>query len=95
MKYIFRTTHQVPIRSRLDDVTVLKHHDPLRARDRRQPMRDDKARRLATTQDLVDRVVDAVLRRCIERACRLVERENGRLAQQRAGDREPLALPTT
>ena len=86
------TTHQLPIRPALDDLPVLEHDDALRARDRRQPVRDHEARRLSRPQDLVDRIVDAVLRCRVQRARRLVQREDCRLLQQRTRDRQPLAL---
>ena len=56
-------------------------------------MRDDETRRLPRPQNLVDRVVHAVLGRRVERGRGLVEREDRRLLQQRARDREPLPLP--
>lgn len=55
-------------------------------------MRDDQTCRLPCAQDLIDGVVHPVLRRRVEGAGRLVEREDHRLLQQRTRDRQSLAL---
>ena len=55
---------------------TLEHHDPLRPRDRRQPVRHNHTRRLPLRQYLVDRIVDTVLTRRIQRARCLVQRKD-------------------
>ena len=40
-----------------------------------------------------DRLLDLVLGGAVDRAGRVVEDQDARVGQQRAGDREPLALP--
>jgi hypothetical protein len=56
-------------------------------------VRDDEARCAPVAQHALDRVVHPALARRVECTRRLVEREDGRPLQQRARDREPLALP--
>lgn len=57
-------------------------------------MRDNHTRRLFLRQNLVDRIVDPVFARRVQRARRLVECEDRRAFEQRAGDRETLPLST-
>ena len=71
---------------------TLEHHDPFCPCNRRQPMRHDHTRRLPLRQHLVDRVVDPVLARRVQRTRRLVQREDRRALQQRTRDRQPLPL---
>ena len=81
---------EVVVRARLDDPAVVEHRDPVGAADRREPVGDGDRR--AAAAELVERALHGALGRGVERAGRLVEHEHARVAQQRAGDRDALAL---
>src|SRR5579871_5490675 len=76
------------MRPALDHPSPAQHDDLVAVADGGEAMRDDNAGAAAPPQAVVDRLLDAG----IERGCRLVEDQDGRVADQRAGDLDPLAL---
>ena len=72
------------------DAPVLEHDDLVGERDRRQPVGDDQRRPAA--HHLAQREPDPRLGRRVDRGGRVVEDEDARIDEERAGDREPLAL---
>jgi hypothetical protein len=74
----------------VDDPPVLEHRDPVGERDRRRPVRDHERR--STFHDRRERGADLVLLRRVDGGGRVVQDEHGRVGQDGAGDRDPLAL---
>ena len=68
----------------------VEDHDRVGVQHRRQPVRDDDRR--GPLHDLLDRLAHQALRLAVERARRLVEDEDGRAADHRPRDGDPLAL---
>ena len=81
---------QLVVRAALDDLAVLEHQDLVGAADRRQPVRDDE-RRPALPQR-AQAVLDQRLALAVEARRRLVEDQDARVGEDRARDRDPLAL---
>src|SRR6478752_2943662 len=75
---------------RLDDAAVLEDEHPVGVADRRKPMRDDERR--SAPHDLVERALQFLFRRRVQRGCRFVQDEDGWVFQEGARDGEPLAL---
>ena len=75
----------------LDDRPVVEHEDAIRSDHARQPMREDQGG--AALHQPVQRLLDYRLVLRIHRGQRLVEDQDRRVTQQRAGDRDALALP--
>jgi hypothetical protein len=73
------------------DAAVLEHDDLVRERDRREAVRDDERRPVA--HRLPQPLADQRLRRGVDRRGRVVEDEDAGIYQERACNREPLALP--
>ena len=71
-------------------LAVVEHDDLVGVDDGRQPVRDHDER--AVLGDRVDRLAHQLLVAAVEARGRLVEQQHGRRREQRAGDREPLAL---
>jgi hypothetical protein len=78
------------VRPALDDAAVGHDDDQVGVPDRRQPMRDDDAR--AVRHEALERLLDEPLRFGVERGRRLVEDQDRRVPENRAGDGDPLAL---
>src|SRR5262249_2549030 len=74
----------------LDDAALVHHGDEVGVDDRRQAMCDDH--RGASLHQRLQRRLDMPLAFVVERGGRLVEEEDRRVLQHRAGDREALAL---
>ena len=74
-----------------DDVPVLHKEDIVGIANGRKAMRDDKARSAA--HELAHSFADLRLRSSIDRRGRLVQDQDGRIAQKYPRDREELALP--
>ena len=74
-----------------DDAPVVEHDDLVGERDRRQPVGDDDRRPVA--HDLAQPGADLRLGRGVDGRGRVVEDEDARIDQERAGDRDPLPLP--
>ena len=81
---------QLVVPADLDDAAALEHDDRVGAPDRGQPVRDDERR--AVHHQVRERLLHEQLRFGVERGGRLVEDQNRRVLQQRARDRDPLAL---
>src|SRR5437660_8203873 len=81
---------QVVMTAALDDPAFGQHQDEIRMLDRREPVRDDEDG--AVRHQPVDGLLHQPLRFGIQRARRLVENQNRRIAQQRPRDRDALAL---
>ena len=75
-----------------DDPAALHHRDPVGQADGRQAVGDDQRR--AVGHQPAQRLVDLLLDLHVDRRRGVVEHEDRRVHQQRAGDREPLALAT-
>ena len=73
-----------------DDPAAVEQHDAVGEPDRREAVGDDQ-RRAALHQDLQP-LVDLLLDLDVDRAGGVVEHQDRRVDQQRAGDRDPLAL---
>jgi hypothetical protein len=69
---------------------ALEHGHPVGERDRRGPVGDHERR--AAAHHPAERGTDLVLLRRVDRRGRVVEDEHGRVGQDRAGDRDALAL---
>src|SRR6266498_4608750 len=78
------------VRAALDDPPVGEHHDEVRVSHGGEPMRDDQHG--AVRHQPVDRLLDEALGLHVQGARRFVEDQNRRIAQQRARDRDALAL---
>jgi len=74
----------------LDDVAMIQHQDAVGADHARQPVRQDQRR--AAPRETIDRLLDHRLVLGVDRGQCLVEDQDRRVAQQGAGDRQPLAL---
>ena len=89
-RYRSETLEQLVVRAVGDELAVLEHHDLVGQRDRRQPVGDDERR--AARHDLAQRVLDLLLGRRVDRRRRVVEDQDPRVGQERARDRDALAL---
>ncbi len=81
---------QLVVRAHLDHAAALQHDQPVRLAQRAQPMGDGDRR--APLDQVVQRLLDLALRLGIDRAGGLVQDQDPRVDQQRAGDRDPLPL---
>ena len=69
---------------------MVEHDDLVGERDRREAVGDDERR--APRHRLVERELDLALGGGVDRGGRVVEDQHARVGEQRARDREPLAL---
>src|SRR5947209_1480882 len=74
----------------LGDDALVKHEDLVGVDHRRQPMRDHQRR--APARHAIERVLDFGLRMAVERRGRLVEHQDRRGFEDRAGDGDALLL---
>ena len=74
----------------LGDDALVEHEDLVGVDDRRQPMGDDQRR--APLRDALQRGLNLAFGEAVERRGRLVEHEDRRRLQHRAGDRDALLL---
>ena len=74
------------------DPATIHQQDPVGANHRRQPVRNDNG--CAVAHQPLQRRLHRRLGPRIQRACRLVEKKQPRIAQDRACDSDPLALAT-
>src|SRR5436309_900129 len=81
---------QVAMRATLDDAPLRQHDDEVRVLHGGEPVRDDEHR--AMRHQTVDRLLHQPLGLGVERAGGLIENEDRWIAQQRARNRDPLAL---
>ena len=79
------------MRAFLDDPAAVHDDDPVGRAHGREAVGDDDRR--AVLHQPVEGVLDQALAFGVERGGRFVEQQQGRVAQQRAGDRDALALP--
>ena len=75
----------------LHDAAGVEHDDLVGVAHRGQPVRDDQHR--AVPHQPLDGLLHQPLRLGVERAGGLVENQDRRIAEQRAGDGDPLPLP--
>ena len=73
-----------------DDLTFFKNHDRVCIADRGKAVRDDKGR--AVLHQAIHAVLDVALGAGIDRACRLIQNEDGRLGDRGTRNVEELAL---
>ena len=78
------------MRALLDDPPLLQHHDVVGIRHRRQPVADDD--RGASTSRRTQVGEDPGLGAGVHGGQRIVEQQQRRVGEQRARDRDPLAL---
>lgn len=78
---------QIGVASRLEDAPVAQDHEAIRVDDGREPVGDEERRSAA--DEPVERLLDERLAPGVERARGLTE--DGRVLEERAGDRESLA----
>src|SRR4051812_13773717 len=81
---------QLTLGAALHDAPALHDEDLVCTADRRQAVGDDQRR--AATEKPVERALDQDLRRPVNVGGRLVEDQDPRVGEQRAGDRDQLAL---
>ena len=81
---------QLVVGAHVDDPAVPHHHDPIGQRDRPQTVGDDQGRSAAN--ELLEDLLDELLAFQVDLAGGLVEDENGRVAEDGAGQGDPLAL---
>ncbi len=79
------------MRPLLDDAAVVEDDQVVHGRDRTQPVRDDQ--RGPALHQLPQRLLHEGLALGVQRAGRLVEEQDGRVAQDRPGQCDPLTLP--
>ena len=84
--------HQRGVVAGLHDRSVVEHQDAFRPDHARQPVREDEGG--APLHQPVQRLLDHRLVLRVHRGQGLVEDQDRRVAQQRAGDRDALALPS-
>src|SRR5258706_5255043 len=82
---------QVAVRAALHDPPLRQDDDEIGVLHGGEPMRDDEHR--TVRHQALDRFLHQALGLGVERAGRFVENEDGRIAEQRPGDRDALALP--
>ena len=78
------------MRALLDDPALIHDDDAVGAFDGGEAVRDDERR--AALHQRLERLLHGGLALRVERVRRLVEKQDRRALQDRAGDREPLAL---
>src|SRR5437870_2247871 len=78
------------VAAELDDAAPIEHIDSIGVHHGRKPMRDQARDRLLAGGDVANGLADLFLGQGIERGCRLVEYQQLRIPEQRAGDREAL-----
>ena len=78
------------MRAFLDDSAVVHDDDAVGGADGREAVRDDDGG--AVVHQPVERVLDQPLAFRVERGRRFVEQKQGRVAQQRPGDGDAMAL---
>src|SRR6266545_1883936 len=86
---------QLVMFTRLDDRAIDDDDDAVRVPDGREPVRDDERRAMATaleSHQILERPLHLALVLGVEGARRLVEDEDRRVLQERAGDGDPLPL---
>ena len=81
---------QLLVRALLHDLPVLQHDDPRGTLDRRQAVGDHD--RGPSREQPPQPVLDQLLGVHVHVRCRLVEHQDPRVGDQRAGEREQLAL---
>ena len=89
-RYSSELLEQVLVVAVRDDAAVVEHDDLIGQRDRREAVGDHERR--APGHRLVERELDALLGRGVDRRGGVVEDQHARVGQQRAGDRQALAL---
>ena len=80
------------VRAPFDDAAAIEHEDLVGVADRREAMRDRDRR--APARELVERQLHRALGLVVERGGGLVEDQHGRVAQDRARNRDALLLAT-
>src|SRR5947207_10921989 len=75
----------------LDDAPAVENRDPVRVADGRESVGDDQRR--ATRHQPFDRLLDQTFGLVVERRSRLVEDQDRYVLEERARDRQALALP--
>ena len=85
------TFEQFIVRTEIEDSSGIHHANDVGVEDRREAVGDRQ--RGAVLDELGDRLVDAALAVRVDLRGRLVEDQNRRIAQDRAGDGDPLLLP--
>ncbi|MGF6674388.1 hypothetical protein OKW44_002240 [Paraburkholderia sp. WSM4174] len=85
-----RAQKQVGVTALRDDAALLQHDNAVRLLYGREAVRDDQ--RGAVLRGIVQRLLYEAFAGSVERAGGLVQQQDGRILQDRAGDRNALAL---
>ena len=85
-----RSGHQLGLGAALDDAAAVEHDDLVGPAHGREPVGDHDRR--APVQQAVERLLDQHLGRPVDVRGRLVEDQDARVGEQRAADRDQLAL---
>ena len=83
--------HELRVPAGLGDPPAVEDEDAVRPDDARQPVGEDEGG--AARHQAFERLLDDRLVLRIDRAQRLVQHQDGGVAEDGAGDRDPLALP--
>src|SRR5690606_27512507 len=83
---------EILVLATLHYLALAQHQDQIRVPDRREPVRDHEDR--PAGEQLLRSLLDQLLGLAVQRARRLVEDQDRRIAQHRPGDRDSLALTT-
>src|SRR5581483_6791021 len=83
---------ELRVRAELGEPAALEHRDAIGPLDGREPVRDDNGG--AAAHQRIERRLHLALRFGVEGRGRLVEDQHRRVLEQRACDRQALALPT-
>jgi len=79
---------------RLDNAPPLENENPVRMKNRREPVRNHDGDDALARRNLANRLTDCLLGDRVERRGRLIEHQQMRPAKQGASNREPLSLAT-
>jgi hypothetical protein len=82
--------HEVVVRAHLGDGAGLQDGDEVGLADGGEPVRDDEGG--AADHEAVQRLLHQLLRLGVQRACGLVEEEDGRVLEHGPGNGDPLLL---
>jgi hypothetical protein len=82
--------HQLVVAADLDDAAAVEHDQAVGIAQRRQAVGDGDRR--PAPHQVVERFLDFLLGRRVDRRGRLVENQDARVDEQRAGDRDALAF---
>ena len=83
--------HQLGVRPLVHNLALTQHQNVVGPANLRDAVGDEQRR--AIFEQPLDRLLDLVLGRAVNRAGRVVQDQDARIGEQRAGNRQPLPLP--